>query len=88
MITDIYSCKIVGWKVHTKKSDNLSSSLVKRACLSEGVSGKDKEILKNRKRVYKEARRRHPERWTRKIRNCDFIGKVDLNPDKKKGSIN
>jgi len=31
MITDIYSRKIVGWKVHTKQSDNLSSNLIKRA---------------------------------------------------------
>jgi len=41
MITDIYSRKIVGWEVHDRQSDVLSSSLVKRACLSEGVSGKD-----------------------------------------------
>ena len=47
-------------------------------------SGKDKEILKNRKRVYTEARRSHPERWTGKIRNWDLIEKVDLNPDKER----
>ncbi len=41
MITDIYSRKIVGWEVHERQSDELSSQLVKRAWLSEGVSGKE-----------------------------------------------
>ncbi len=184
MIMDIYSRKIVGWEVHAKQNDDLSSSLVKRACLSEGVSGKDivlhsdngspmkgatmlvtlqnlgvipsfsrpsvsndnpyseslfktlkytpiypskpfstieitrewaftfvrwynnnhhhsgikfvtpharhsgkdKEILKNRERVYKEARIRNPERWTGNIRNWDLITMVTLNPDKKKAA--
>jgi hypothetical protein len=36
-------------------------------------SGKDKKILKNRERVYKEARIRNPERWTGNIRNWDFV---------------
>ncbi|MCP4553424.1 MAG: transposase, partial [Bacteroidetes bacterium] len=47
-------------------------------------SGRDKGILKNRKKVYQEAKRRNPERWTGKIRNWDLIEKVDLNPDKEK----
>jgi len=182
MITDIYSRKIVGWEVHAKQSDDLASILVKRACLSEGVSGedivlhsdngspmkgatmlvtlqnlgvipsfsrpsvsndnpyseslfktlkytplypsrpfdtkeiarewvhkfvrwynhyhhhsgikfvtpharhsgRDEGILRNRKKVYQEAKRRNPERWTGNIRNWDLIEKVDLNPDKEK----
>ncbi|MBT4024182.1 MAG: hypothetical protein HOE60_04805, partial [Desulfobacula sp.] len=47
-------------------------------------SGKDKEILKNREKVYQEAKSRNPERWTGNIRNWDLIEKVDLNPDKEK----
>lgn len=47
-------------------------------------SGSDKELLKNRKKVYQEAKRRNPERWTGNIRNWDLIEKVDLNPDKEK----
>jgi len=184
IITDIYSRKIVAWEVHDRQNDDLSSNLVKRACLSEGVSGKDivlhsdngspmkgatmlvtlqelgvipsfsrpsvsndnpyseslfktlkyrpiypskpfdnieiarewvlafvrwynehhhhsgikfvtpdarhngrdKEILKNRERVYKEARRRKPERWTGDIRNWDLIESVNLNPDKRKAA--
>jgi len=182
MITDIYSRKIVGWEVHNKQNDNLSSSLIKRAYLSEGISrkdivlhsdngppmrgatmlvtlqdlgvipsfsrpsvsndnpyseslfktlkyipiypskpfdtievarewvlrfvrwynnhhhhsgikfvtphsrhsGRDKEILKNREKVYKEAKIRKPERWAGNIRNWDLIEKVNLNPDKEK----
>jgi len=182
MITDIYSRKVVAWEVHDKQSDDLASQLMKRAYLSEGVSGKeivlhsdngspmkgatmlatlqhlgvipsfsrpsvsndnpyseslfktlkyipiypskpfdtidvarewvlkfaqwynnhhrhsgikfvtpharhsgrDKEILKNREKVYREAKIRNPERWAGNIRNWDLIEKVDLNPDKEK----
>ena len=47
-------------------------------------SGRDKEILKNREKVYREAKIRNPERWAGNIRNWDLIEKVDLNPDKEK----
>jgi len=42
--------------------------------------------LKNREKVYREAKIRNPERWTGNIRNWDLIEKVDLNPDKKKAA--
>jgi len=41
MITDIYSRKVVAWEVHDNQSDDLASQLMKRAYLSEGVSGKE-----------------------------------------------
>ena len=47
-------------------------------------SGKDKEILKNRDKVYKEARKRRPDRWSGNTRNWDLITHVALNPDMKK----
>jgi len=47
-------------------------------------SGIDKEILKNREKVYKEAKRRNPQRWTGNIRNWDLIEQVDLNSDKER----
>lgn len=182
MITDIYSRKVVAWEIHDKQSDDLASRLMKRAYLSEGISGKeivlhsdngspmkgatmlatlqhlgvipsfsrpsvsndnpysealfktlkyipfypskpfdtidvarewvlrfaqwynnhhrhsgikfvtpharhsgrDKEILKNREKVYREAKIRNPERWAGNIRNWALIEKVDLNPDKEK----
>jgi putative transposase len=37
MITDIYSRKIVGWEIHENQSDELSSELIQRACLSEKI---------------------------------------------------
>lgn len=41
MIMDIYSRKIVGWEIYDKQDDKLSSIVVRRACLSEGISGKE-----------------------------------------------
>jgi transposase InsO family protein len=45
--------------------------------------GREKEVLANRKRVYQLAREKHPERWTKDVRNWDPVGDVYLNPDKK-----
>ncbi len=41
--------------------------------------GKDKMILKNRKRVYEEAKNKNPNRWSRATRNWDRVEKVLLN---------
>lgn len=185
MITDIYSRKVVAWEVHDNQSDDLASQLMKRAYLSEGVSGKeivlhsdngspmkgatmlstlqhlgvipsfsrpsvsndnpysealfktlkytpiypskpfdtidvartwvlnfvrwynnhhrhsgikfvtpndrhtgaDKMILENRKKIYQEARKRTPERWSGNIRNWDFIKEVTLNPEHSKDKV-
>ena len=185
MITDIYSRKVVAWEVHDNQSDDLASQLMKRAYLSEGVSGKeivlhsdngspmkgatmlstmqhlgvipsfsrpsvindnqysealfktlkytpiypskpfdtidvartwvlkfvrwynnhhrhsgikfvtpnnrhtgaDKMILENRKKIYLEARKRTPERWSGNIRNWDLIKEVTLNPEHSKDKV-
>jgi transposase InsO family protein len=42
--------------------------------------GRDVEILKRRKVVYEAARARHPERWSKNIRNWNPIREVVLNP--------
>ena len=44
-------------------------------------SGRDVEILRRRKRVYEQARARHPERWSGNTRNWNQIKEVVLNPD-------
>ena len=44
--------------------------------------GKEKEILEKRRRVYEAARRRHPNRWTGRLRNWESVEVVYLNPDK------
>lgn len=41
--------------------------------------GKDIMILKNRKRVYEEAKNKNPNRWSRTTRNWDRVEKVLLN---------
>ncbi|WP_442478224.1 IS3 family transposase [Vibrio aerogenes] len=44
--------------------------------------GKDKQILENRKQVLMLHREANPARWSGNIRNCEPVGKVELNPDK------
>lgn len=46
----------------------------------ERHQGVDAAILNQRKVVYEEARRMHPERWSRTTRNWDPVGSVWLNP--------
>jgi hypothetical protein len=41
--------------------------------------GEDVNILSKRQRTY-EARAKHPERWTRKIRNWSPVEVIHLNP--------
>lgn len=47
-------------------------------------AGRDEEILANRRRVYEEARRRNPSRWSRHSRPWDHVDVVYLNPEQKK----
>ena len=46
--------------------------------------GLDKEILKQRKKVYEKAKQNHPERWSGNTRNWDYKNVEFLNPDNKK----
>lgn len=46
--------------------------------------GREETILKQRKRVYERARRRHPQRWARATRNWTPIEVVRLNPETRK----
>ena len=49
-------------------------------------NGHDTEILAKRKRVYEEAKRRRPERWSRGTRNWEPITVVRLNPRKEEST--
>ena len=51
---------------------------------NERHEGQDEEILKKRKKLYEQARKRHPARWSGRIRNWDLINAVELNPEVKK----
>jgi len=42
--------------------------------------GEDIAILAKRKEVYRQAKLKHPERWSKEIRNWDWIDQVALNP--------
>jgi len=42
--------------------------------------GKDIEILKRREEVYEQAKKAHPERWSKHTRNWTHEAKVELNP--------
>ena len=50
---------------------------------SEKHSGSEKEILEQRKEVYRQAREKNPARWSAKTRNWDAIEVVVLNPSKR-----
>jgi len=45
--------------------------------------GRDEYILANRRKVYKKARSRNPNRWSKEIRNWNPVHQVWLNPEKK-----
>jgi len=43
--------------------------------------GREKKILENRRKVYENARRRNPSRWSKKVRNWKPVQLVWLNPE-------
>jgi len=50
-------------------------------------TGKEHRLLRLRAQTYRKARERHPERWSRGIRNCDPAPAVTLNPAKKSNEV-
>lgn len=69
----------VGWY----NKEHLHSS-IKFVTPEQRHTGKDKEILKQRKAVYAQAKLNNPNRWSGEIRNWDEIKEVHLNPDNQK----
>ena len=57
-------------------------SSIKYVTPEERHTAQDATILSKRKIVYQNAQLKHPERWSRKSRNWDFIDEVLLNPEK------
>ncbi|MGB5447125.1 MAG: hypothetical protein WBM99_16675 [Psychromonas sp.] len=60
---------------------------IKFVTLAQRHAGKDVAILINRTNVYQKAKLAHPERWSGKTRNWDYINEVNLNPKKNKSDI-
>ena len=57
-------------------------SAIKFVTPSQRHRGEDLEILGQRDRIYQEAQKQNPQRWSGKTRNWTPIGKVTLNPQK------
>ena len=49
---------------------------------SDRHDGRDRAILNKRQAVYEQARRKHPERWSKNARKWQWTETVTLNPDK------
>lgn len=47
-------------------------------------AGEDKVVLKKRALVYKQAKKKHPERWSGNTRNWEQVKEVHLNPERGK----
>ena len=55
---------------------------IKYVTPDERHRGLDMKILAARKSIYMLAHQQHPERWSKQLRNCDYIAEVHLNPEK------
>ncbi|EFA4228749.1 hypothetical protein AW119_26145 [Escherichia coli] len=55
---------------------------IKYVTPDERHRGIDAQILEARKTVYREACKRHPERWSKQLRDWELIQAVYLNPEK------
>lgn len=69
--------RFVKWYNHEHKHSGLNFlSPIERH------TGLDKEIFEKRIAVYEVAKNKHPERWTKEIRNWSLEDKVFLNPER------
>ena len=59
-------------------------SRIKFVTPNQRHEGHDVEILAKRKALYRSKRNEHPERWSKKERNWQPIGDVELNPEQHK----
>ena len=59
-------------------------SAIKFVTPEQRHQGLDKEILAKRAQVYRQARDKHPDRWSGDIRNWDHVKDVHLNPEREK----
>jgi transposase InsO family protein len=64
-------------------SDHLHSA-IKFVSPGQRHAGLDREILAKRTQVYKQAERKHPNRWSGNISNWEPVSDVHLNPEKGK----
>lgn len=65
-------------------NDEHLHSGIKFVTPSQRHAGEDVKILAHRKRVYQAAKLKHPQRWSRDIKNWEHVTEVHLNPEKQK----
>lgn len=73
-------CWVTGF-VNWYNNEHLHSA-IKYVTPEQRHAGQDSAILSARNEVYKEARKRHPCRWSGETRNWTPVGDVYLNPEK------
>jgi len=71
----VWVAKFVHWYNNVHRH-----SRIKYVTPMQRHTGEDKEILEKRKKTYEEARIKNPNRWSKGIRNWDYIDTVCLNP--------
>jgi putative transposase len=69
----------VRWFVDWYNNEHLHSS-IQFVTPAQRHAGRDTDILARREQVYRDAKARHPQRWSGDIRNWDPVGEVHLNP--------
>jgi hypothetical protein len=71
-----------GVRITAKEIGEHKHSGIKYVTPDERHQGLDVKILAARKSVYRLAHQQHPERWSKQLRNWDYIAEVYLNPEK------
>jgi transposase InsO family protein len=69
----------VRWFVDWYNNEHLHSS-IQFVTPAQRHAGRDAHILARREQVYRDAKARHPQRWSGNIRNWKPVGDVHLNP--------
>jgi putative transposase len=77
----------VQWFVDWYNTAHLHSS-IQFVTPAHRHAGHHADILAHRKQVYRDAKARHPQRWSGNTRNWTPVGEVDLNPETPTREIN
>ena len=82
VFSDLLSARTwVGWFVDWYNNAHLHSA-IRFVTPAQRHAGHDLEILARREEVYRDAKARHPQRWSGDTRNWKPVGEVHLNPVK------
>jgi hypothetical protein len=83
LILDLWSRKVAGHEVHETDQAEHAAHLVRRTALAEGIHVRAlRPVLHGDNGLYRQARERHPRRWSGRTRDWSPIGAVTLNPER------